>query len=139
MPTKIYPIKMNDFWITGHRNKCPPWGVSGPLGVHGDVAALGYILDKYPGPLGFMDIMCPPPPPPPFYMGHVSPSGVHGDKCLHWGTHGRGPGRVLFFRNQAKADFRYLMNIHYAGSGESLDSLEYSCMIDAATLHSTSV
>ena len=47
-------------------------------------------------------------------------------------------GRVLLFRNQAKADFRYLMNIHYAGSGESLDSLEYSCMIDAATLHSTS-
>ena len=52
--------------------------------------------------------------------------------------HCRSPGRVLFFRNQAKADFRYLMNIHYAGSGESLDSLEYSCMIDAATLHSTS-
>ena len=48
------------------------------------------------------------------------------------------PGGVLFFRNQAKADLRYLMNIHYAGSGESLDSLEYSCMIDAATLHSTS-
>ena len=50
----------------------------------------------------------------------------NGDNIL---TYILSPGRVLFFRNQAKTDFRYLMNIHYARSGESLDSLEYSCMI----------